>query len=85
MDITGFSQYTNTIICGICFCFGVVIKSSLDFIPNKYIPLIMAITGIVLNAWINRWQLTPQIILEGVVSALASTGTWELVKNALTD
>lgn len=75
------TQYTNIVICGICFCFGSVIKSSLDFIPNKYIPLIMTFTGIVMNVWLNRWQITPEIILGGAVSGLASTGSWELSRN----
>lgn len=83
MEISELSQYANTVICGICFCLGVTIKNSLDFIPNKYIPLIMTITGVFLNTWLNNWTISPKIILEGAVSALASTGTWELLRNSL--
>lgn len=81
MDMTGLTDFINVVVCGICFCFGVVIKNSLDFIPNKYIPLIMAVTGVFLNVWLNKWTITPEIILGGAVSGLASTGTWELFKN----
>ena len=42
-----------------CMCIGYVIKTSLDFIENKYIPLIMVSIGIGLNIWINK-QVTHQ-------------------------
>lgn len=47
---------------------------------NKYIPLIMAIIGVVLNAWMNM-SFTPEILLGGLVSGLASTGLYEVFKN----
>jgi hypothetical protein len=50
-------------------------------IPNRYIPLIMAIVGTILNVWINGWSITPEILLGGMASGLASTGTHELVRN----
>ena len=64
----------------ICFGLGYVIKQSLSFIPNKYIPLIMAVIGIGLNIWING-VFTPQILLGGLASGLASTGAFELIRN----
>jgi ABC-type iron transport system FetAB permease component len=75
------SQYVVIIVLGICFCLGYVIKHSITFIPNKYIPLIMAIAGTILNSWINDWNFTPEILLGGLVSGLASTGAFEMVKN----
>ncbi len=83
MNISEFSQYINAIVCGICFCLGLVIKNSLDFIPNKYIPLIMAVVGTFGNVWLNRWNITPEIILGGLVSGLASTGLWEGFRNII--
>ena len=38
MDITVLLNYVNIVVLGICLCVGFVIKNSLDFIPNKYIP-----------------------------------------------
>jgi len=38
MDISILTQYFSIIVVGICLCVGYVIKNSLDFIPNKYIP-----------------------------------------------
>lgn len=79
MDIL--SQYVVLVVAGICFAVGYVIKNSVTVIPNKYIPLIMAVLGVVLNAWLNDWAFTPQILLGGLASGLASTGAFELVRN----
>ena len=75
------SKYVVLIVLAICLCLGYVIKHSISFIPNKYIPLLMAISGIILNIWINGWIFTPEILLGGLASGLASTGAFELVRN----
>ena len=80
MDISEFAQFINVVVCGICFCLGVTIKNSLDFIPNKYIPLIMVSIGIGLNIWINK-QVTAEIVVAGALSGLASIGTHQTCKN----
>jgi hypothetical protein len=75
------TQYVVVAVVGICLAIGYVIKNSLDFIPNKYIPLIMAVLGVVLNVWMNGWVFTPETLLGGLASGLASTGAFEAVKN----
>lgn len=75
------TQYVVLVVVAICFGVGYVIKNSLSFIPNKYIPLIMAVLGVVLNVWLNGWVFTPEILLGGLASGLASTGAFEAVKN----
>lgn len=66
------------IVVGICLCVGYVIK---NIIPNqkvnRFIPLIMALLGVGLNIWINL-AITPEILLGGLVSGLASTGMHQL-------
>lgn len=66
------------IVVGICLCVGYVIK---NIIPNqkvnRFIPLIMAVLGVGLNIWINL-AITPEILLGGLVSGLASTGMHQL-------
>lgn len=73
-----FNDYMVFVVVGICLCVGYIIK---NFIPtdkiNKYIPLIMAILGIGLNVWLNGLVLSPEILLGGLVSGLASTGLYE--------
>ncbi|MDF2872516.1 MAG: putative rane protein [Anaerocolumna sp.] len=74
-------QYVVVLVMAICLAVGYIIKHSLDFIPNKYIPLIMAVLGVVLNVWVNGWEFTPEILLGGLASGLASTGAFEAVRN----
>ena len=74
-------QYVVVLVMAICLAVGYIIKHSLDFIPNKYIPLIMAVLGVSLNVWVNGWSFTPEILLGGLASGLASTGAFEAVRN----
>lgn len=84
MDINFILQYINVVVLGICLCVGYVIKSSLDFIPNKYIPLIMLCLGVLLNILFHLGsRITGEIILVGMVSGLASTGLHQMFKNLL--
>lgn len=64
-----------------CMCIGFIIKNSIEFIENKYIPLIVSISGIFFNLWFNNWNFSPNVFLEGLVSGLATTGTFELIRN----
>jgi hypothetical protein len=74
------TQYVVIAVVAICLGLGYVIKK-LEFIPNKYIPLIMAAVGVGLNIWINGASFTPEILLGGLASGLASTGAFEAVRN----
>ncbi len=75
------SRYVVVVVLAICLCLGYIIKHSISFIPNKFIPLILAVVGTLLNVWINGWTFTPEILLGGLASGLASTGAFELVRN----
>lgn len=77
MDISFLTDYCNVIIVGICLCVGYVIKQSMQSVDNKYIPLVMAILGLIIALWINM-GVTPQIILSGLFSGLASTGLHQM-------
>ena len=82
MDLSFISEYAVPVIIGICICMGYVIKTSFSSINNKYIPLIMAFLGVILNIWINM-NITPEIILAGMFSGLASTGLHQAFKNLI--
>ncbi|NLP35407.1 MAG: holin [Clostridiales bacterium] len=75
------SRYVVLVVLGICLCLGYIIKHSISFIPNKFIPLILGVVGIILNVWINNWTFTPEILLGGMASGLASTGAFEMIRN----
>lgn len=83
MNITFLTEFAVPIIVGICLCIGYIIK---NMIPsdgiNKYIPLIMGALGVALNVWINL-GITPQILLGGLFSGLASTGMHQVFKNLI--
>lgn len=82
MDISSLAQYLSLVVMGICLCVGYIIKHSLDFIPNKYIPLIMGVLGLVINVLINlSTGITAEVILGGLLSGLASTGCHEMFIN----
>ena len=75
------TEYSVPVIVGICLCIGFILKNlvTTDKI-NKFIPLIVAVIGVVVNAWLNTWAVTPEILLSGMFSGLASTGMHQLFK-----
>lgn len=84
MDLSVLTQYLSVVVVGICLCVGYVIKNSLDFIPNKYIPAIMLVLGLVSNILINvSVGINADVILIGMLSGLASTGLYEMFKNLI--
>ena len=75
------NEYSVPVIVGICLCIGFILKNLVmtDKI-NKFIPLIVAVIGVVVNAWLNAWTVTPEILLSGMFSGLASTGMHQRCK-----
>ena len=79
------NDYVVLIVAGICLCIGYVLK---HVIPsekiNKFIPLIMAVLGVILNVWYNGFVFSPEVLLGGLVSGLASTGMHQAFKQFIT-
>ena len=82
IDLNTLSNYIVLLVVGICLCIGYVIKVSFTKINNKYIPCIMAVLGCILNVWIAGY-ISPEIILGGMLSGLASTGLHQTFKNLI--
>jgi hypothetical protein len=81
--ITSIVEHGIIIVAG-AYALGEIIKQSLDFIPNKYIPLINGAAGIVLAVAIpNIFPGDPIAVVgvKGLIAGLAPTGIFELVKN----
>lgn len=75
------SDYIIPVILGICLCIGYLLKNMVGTEKiNKYIPTIVACIGVILSVWINKWNITPEVILSGLVSGLGSTGMHQLFK-----
>ncbi len=83
MDLSFLSEYLVLVVVGICLCVGYVIKKSITFIPNKYIPLIMLILGTIINVVSNLGNISAEVVLAGMVSGLASTGLHQAFKNLI--
>lgn len=80
MDISQFENYVVVGVLGICLCVGLVIEKSLDFIPNKFAPLIMLILGTTINVIANWGNINISVVLSGMVSGLSATGIYETYK-----
>jgi len=79
-----FTQYAVFPIAIICFAVGYVIKHFIPKLPNRFIPLILAVLGLILNLAFNNWSFTFDVIVSGIGSGLISTGSFEAVRNLLT-
>lgn len=75
------NDYLVIIVVGVCLCVGYVLK---NLVPsdkvNRFIPLIMAVLGVATNVWLNGFAISPEILLGGLASGLASTGMHQLFK-----
>ena len=74
-----FSNYIVPVIVGICLIVGYLFKNFTGA-DNKLIPAVVTMLGVALSVWMNWPAVTPEIILGGAVSGLASTGMHQLFK-----
>lgn len=74
-----FTTYIVPVIVGLCLIVGYLIKNFTGA-DNRFIPLVVTALGIVLAVWMNWPAITPEVILGGAVSGLASTGMHQLLK-----
>ena len=75
------SEYISVIALVAALCVGYILK---NLVPNeevnKFIPLIAAVVGLVICLWEAGWVATPETVVMGIVSGLASTGLYEAFK-----
>ena len=83
MDITALMEYFSIVIVGICLAVGYILKHAVQTDKiNRFIPAIVGLIGLILNIWIKH-GITPEIILGGLFSGLASTGLYEAFTNLI--
>lgn len=82
MDFNELANYFVLVVVVACLIVGYLIKTSFDFIPNKYIPTILAVLGAVLNPFVSG--LSIETVVYGALMGLASTGMYEAFKNYIT-
>lgn len=85
MDLSFLTDYINPIVLGICLCVGFAFKHAKIFekFGNQYIPLSMLVLGTAISLAINISNISAEVILGGMISGLASTGLYEMVRNLL--
>jgi len=75
-----FAQYLIPVAAVICAVVCYVAKTAIGSERfDRFIPLCSAILGLVIVAWASG-GFTPEIVAQGLVSGLAATGMYELVK-----
>ena len=83
VDFTTLTKYFVLVVVVACLIVGYVIKHFIPKMPNKFIPLILAILGVFLNVAFNGFTFTFDIVISGMASGLVSTGSFEMVRNLL--
>ena len=78
MDFTILEDYFVLVVLVACLIVGYLIKTTFDFIPNKYIPTILAGLGAVLNIFVSG--LSIESVVFGAAMGLASTGLHQAFK-----
>lgn len=74
-----FTNYLIPVIVGLCLVVGFLIKH-ITSADNRFIPIVVTVLGVALSIWISWPEITPEVILSGAVSGLASTGMHQLFK-----
>ena len=72
-----FTTYIVPVIVGLCLIVGFLVKN-LTGADNRFIPILVTVLGVALAVWMNWPAITPEVILGGAVSGLASTGMHQL-------
>ncbi len=78
MDIL--NTYINPVTLGLCLVVGYILKHWIKDVDNKIIPTVVAVLGVVVSVAASSWAVTPENILNGAISGLASTGLHQLFK-----
>lgn len=82
-DLTFLLEYINPVILGICLCAGFAMKNAFEWFNNRYIPLAALVMGTLISILINYPGINAEVVLGGMISGLASTGLYEMMRNLL--
>lgn len=85
MDLTFLLEYIDPITMGICLCIGFALKYAKIFehFGNQYIPISMMILGCIIGIITHLGDINAAVLLGGMISGLASTGLYEMLRNLL--
>lgn len=84
MDISFLLEMINPIVLGICLLMGYALKTAFDKFPNRYIPLAALCCGTLLAVLMHMQSgIDAKVVLGGMMSGLASTGLYEMLRNLI--
>ena len=80
MDFSVLTKYFVVVVLVACLVMGCIIKHAtfLKWIPNDDIPVILAVTGAIMNSIVSG--ISVESIVYGAVMGLASTGMHQAFK-----
>lgn len=78
------NEFMIPVIVGICLCVGYIVKRWIKDVDNKYIPTLCAFLGVAVAFWIHWGNITPEVLLMGLASGLASTGLHQAFTQLIT-
>lgn len=81
MDFAILTEHFVLVVVVACLVVGYMIKhaSFMKWLPNNDIPIVLAVIGAALNAFVSGF--TVESIVYGAVMGLASTGMHQMFKN----
>ena len=81
MSLDFLKDYYIPLVVAACLIVGYCVKK-INFIPNKFIPSILAVLGAVLGCVSSR-AISLDILVMGAFSGLSSTGLHQLFKQLI--
>lgn len=81
--ITGLFVGSGIVIAAGAFVAGMIIKNAITAIPNKYIPLIGGVLGVVMGLLLLEMSVTGAV--QGLCLGWAATGGYETIKQLRKD
>lgn len=84
-SLTFLMEFIDPITLGICLCVGFALKYAKIFekFGNQYIPLSMLVLGCIIGIITHIGSVNAVVVLGGMISGLASTGLYEMMRNLL--
>lgn len=81
MSLDFLSNYYIPLVVAACLIVGYCVKK-INFIPNKFIPSILAVMGAILGC-VASHDVSLELIVMGAFSGLSSTGLHQLFKQLI--
>ena len=79
-ELNFLADFVDVGILATCLGFGYILKHWIGRVPNWLIPTLLGVIGVGLSFWVSH-EFTHEALRTGLLSGLAATGAFEVVKN----